>query len=124
MGLLGIPLGLALLVGLAFQMPAYYLTWGRHPLATGLLLLPAALSPVVVVAALAAKFFGLVEPQETLGAELGEALVGEGRLLPAFGVRCDLLGDEAADRLAELIVFVVEQRVAALRVEVRLDDGV
>lgn len=33
-----------LLVGLAFQMPAYYLTWGRYPLATGLLLLPAALS--------------------------------------------------------------------------------
>jgi hypothetical protein len=32
----------ALLVGLAFQMPAYYLTWGRYTLLTGLLvLLPA-----------------------------------------------------------------------------------
>jgi len=32
----------ALLVGLAFQMPAYYLTWGRYTLLTGLLvMLPA-----------------------------------------------------------------------------------
>ena len=34
----------ALLVGVAFQMPAYYLAWGRYPLSTGLLLLPVALA--------------------------------------------------------------------------------
>ncbi|HEY9075863.1 MAG TPA: DUF6541 family protein [Anaerolineaceae bacterium] len=34
----------ALLVGLGFQMPAYYLTWGRYSLLTGLVILPVALA--------------------------------------------------------------------------------
>lgn len=34
----------ALLVGFAFHMPAYYLTWGRYTLLTGLILLPLAMS--------------------------------------------------------------------------------
>jgi len=33
-----------LLVGFAFQMPAYYLAWGRYTLLTGLLLLPLAMA--------------------------------------------------------------------------------
>jgi len=39
------PAGLAaLLVGFAFQMPAYYLTWGRYTLSTGLVVLPLAMA--------------------------------------------------------------------------------
>lgn len=40
------PLLAALLVGFVFQMPAYYLTWGRYTLLTGLLLL----GPLLVAA--------------------------------------------------------------------------
>ena len=34
----------ALLVGFAFQMPAYFLSWGRYTLVTGLVVLPAAMA--------------------------------------------------------------------------------
>ncbi|WP_299030340.1 hypothetical protein [uncultured Thermanaerothrix sp.] len=34
----------ALLVGFAFQMPAYYLVWGRYTLLTGLIMLPLAMA--------------------------------------------------------------------------------
>lgn len=37
----------ALLVGFAFQMPAYYLTWGRYTLLTGLVILPLAMAAAV-----------------------------------------------------------------------------
>ncbi|MDD5370595.1 MAG: hypothetical protein PHQ40_16045, partial [Anaerolineaceae bacterium] len=40
----------ALLVTLAFHMPAYYLTWGRYTLITGLVVLPLAMSAAVQVA--------------------------------------------------------------------------
>lgn len=39
----------ALLVGFAFQMPAYYLTWGRYTLLTGLVVLPLAMAAAVQV---------------------------------------------------------------------------
>ncbi len=39
----------ALLVGFAFHMPAYYLTWGRYTLLTGLILLPLAMSAALQV---------------------------------------------------------------------------
>lgn len=37
----------AVLVGFALQMPAYYLTWGRYTLITGLLLLPLAMAALL-----------------------------------------------------------------------------
>ena len=37
----------ALLVGFGFQMPAYYLTWGRYTLITGLLMLPLAMAALL-----------------------------------------------------------------------------
>jgi hypothetical protein len=37
----------ALLVTFAFQMPAYYVTWGRYTLATGLVVLPLAMAAAV-----------------------------------------------------------------------------
>jgi len=37
----------ALLVGLVFQMPAYYLTWGRYTLITGLIVLPLAMASII-----------------------------------------------------------------------------
>jgi len=37
----------ALLVGFGFQMPAYYLTWGRYTLITGLLVLPLAMAALL-----------------------------------------------------------------------------
>lgn len=37
----------AVLVGFVFQMPAYYLTWGRFTLATGLVILPVAMATVL-----------------------------------------------------------------------------
>ncbi len=40
-----------LLVTLAFHMPAYYLTWGRYPLLTGLVLLPLAMAAALEVSA-------------------------------------------------------------------------
>lgn len=39
----------ALLVGFAFHMPAYYLTWGRYTLLTGLIILPLAMAAAVQV---------------------------------------------------------------------------
>jgi hypothetical protein len=39
----------ALLVGFAFHMPAYYLTWGRYTLLTGLVVLPLAMAAAVQV---------------------------------------------------------------------------
>ncbi len=39
----------ALLVGFAFHMPAYYLTWGRYTLLTGLMLLPLAMAAALQV---------------------------------------------------------------------------
>ncbi|MGB9799378.1 MAG: hypothetical protein ACPLUL_04700 [Thermanaerothrix sp.] len=39
----------ALLVGFAFQMPAYYLAWGRYTLLTGLVMLPLAMAAVVEI---------------------------------------------------------------------------
>jgi hypothetical protein len=43
------PVIAALLVGFDFQMPAYYLTWGRYPLLTGLLLLGPTLATAMEV---------------------------------------------------------------------------
>lgn len=40
----------ALLVGFGLQMPAYYLTWGRYTLLTGLLVLPLAMTALLRVA--------------------------------------------------------------------------
>jgi len=40
----------AILVGFAFHMPAYYLTWGRYTLLTGLVLLPLAMTAAMQVA--------------------------------------------------------------------------
>lgn len=37
----------ALLVGFGFQMPAYYLTWGRYTLITGLVVLPLAMAALL-----------------------------------------------------------------------------
>jgi len=37
----------ALLVGLVLQMPAYYLTWGRYTLITGLIVLPLAMASII-----------------------------------------------------------------------------
>jgi len=37
----------ALLVGFAFQMPAYYLAWGRYTLLTGLIMLPLAMAAIL-----------------------------------------------------------------------------
>lgn len=39
----------ALLVGFAFQMPAYYLAWGRYTLLTGLVILPLAMAAVLEI---------------------------------------------------------------------------
>ena len=50
-----------------------------------------------------------------------EDRVGEGRLLPLLGVRRELLGREAADRLAQLFVLVGEDEVLALGAEVGLE---
>ena len=40
----------ALLVGFVFQMPAYYVTWGRYTLLTGLVLLPLAMAVALDIA--------------------------------------------------------------------------
>jgi len=40
----------ALLVGFVFQMPAYYITWGRYTLLTGLVLLPLAMAVALDIA--------------------------------------------------------------------------
>ena len=76
----------------------------------------------VVVAALAAVLLGLVEAEEAELAHAAEDRVGEGRLLPLLGVRRELLGREAADRLAQLLVLVGEDEVLALGAEVGLED--
>lgn len=39
----------ALLVGFAFQMPAYYASWGRYTLSAGLLLLPLAMAQALTI---------------------------------------------------------------------------
>ena len=66
---------------------------------------------VQVGAALAAQLLGELEAEE---AELGAALVElAGKFacrLPLVDVRGDLLADEAADRLAQLLVLLMEGR--------------
>ncbi len=39
----------ALLVGFAFQMPAYYVSWGRYTLSAGLVLLPLAMAQALII---------------------------------------------------------------------------
>lgn len=78
----------------------------------------------VVVAALPAVLLRLVEPEEAELAHPVEDRVGEGRLLPLVRVRRELLDGVVADRLAQLLVLVVEDEVAALGAEVGLLDGV
>ena len=77
----------------------------------------------VVVAALAAVLLGLVEAEEALLAHAREDRVGERGLLPLLGVGRELLGHEAADRLAQLLVLVGEDEVLARGVEVGLEYG-
>ncbi len=78
---------------------------------------------VQVGAALAAVLLGELQPEE---AELGAApveLAGEfARLLPLVDVGRDLLGDEAADGLAQLLVLLAEGGRVARAPRV-LDDG-
>ncbi len=77
---------------------------------------------VQVRAALAAVLLGELQAEE---AELGAALVevaGEFPcLLPLVDVGSDLLGDEAVDRLAQLLVLLAERRQRRPRTRV-LDD--
>ena len=66
---------------------------------------------VDVVAALAAVLGLVLEAEEAELAAAGVELAGElARLLPLVDVRRDLLGDEAADRLAQLLVLLAEGR--------------
>ena len=78
---------------------------------------------VQVGAALAAELLGELEAEE---AELGAAgveLAGEfARRLPLVDVGRDLLDDEAADRLAQLLVLLAEWRQRGARSRV-LDYG-
>ena len=67
---------------------------------------------VQVVAALAAVLLGVLQAEEADARQPAEDLVGEpARLLPLGGVRAQLLGDEAPDRLAQRLVLVGEGRV-------------
>ena len=71
---------------------------------------------VQVVAALAAVLLGVLQAEEADPRQLGEDLVGEpARLLPLGGVRAQLVGDEAPDRLAQRLVLVGEGRVGGHR---------
>ena len=75
-----------------------------------------------VVAALAAV---LLRHRQAEEAELAHALehpVRVGVLLPLHRVGRELLGDERGERLAQLLVLVVEDEVALARAEVRLQD--
>jgi hypothetical protein len=80
---------------------------------------------VDVVPALAAVLGLVLEAEE---AELPAAVVelaGElARLLPLVDVRSDLLADEAADRLAQLLVLLAERREESAMTTVLYDgDG-
>jgi len=75
-----------------------------------------------VVAALPAVLLGLVESEEAELAHPREDRVGERRLLPLGRVGRELLEREAPDRLAQLLVLVVEDEVLAPRAEVGLED--
>ena len=73
----------------------------------------------VVVAALAAVLLGVGEAEEAELAHAAEDGVGEGVLLPLGRVRRELLRHERADRLAQLVVLLVEDEVLAASLEVR-----
>src|SRR5919202_2546925 len=76
-----------------------------------------------VVAALAAVLLGVGETEEAELAHPREDPVRERGLLPLVRVRRELLAREVADRLAQLLVLLGEDEVAALGAEVGLDDG-
>ena len=66
-----------------------------------------------VVAALAAVLGLVLEAQEAELAAAGVELARElARLLPLIDVRSDLLGDEAADGLAQLLVLLARRAAA------------
>jgi Family of unknown function (DUF6541) len=64
----------AILVGFVSQMPAYYLTWGRYPLLTGMLILPLAM----------AEALETVKRGFTLSSFLALALLTSGLLLTHY----------------------------------------
>ena len=64
----------AILVGFVSQMPAYYLTWGRYPLLTGLLILPLAI----------AESLEVVKQDFTLSRFLTLAILTSGLLLAHY----------------------------------------
>ena len=69
---------------------------------------------VHVVAALAAVLLRVLQPQEPGGRQLVEHLVGKpARVLPLGGVGAQLLGHEAADGLAQVLVLLGEGRDGA-----------
>ena len=74
-----------------------------------------------VVAALAAVLLGVGEAEQPELAHAREHGVGERRLLPLLRVRRQLLDDERVDRVAELLVVVVEDEVPAARPVVGLE---
>ncbi len=62
-----------------------------------------------VVAALPAVGLGVLQPEQTLGGQFGEDLVGEPAIvLPLLGVWGELAFDEPAGRLSQLLVLVGE----------------
>ena len=66
---------------------------------------------VQVVAALTAVLLGVLQPEQPLGGQLREHLVGEPPLLlPLLGMWRELPLDEAARRLSQLVVLVGEWR--------------
>ena len=75
-----------------------------------------------VVAALAAVLLRIGEPEEAELAHAVEHGVGERRLLPLLRVRRELLHHEGVDRLAELVVVIVEDEVLAPRPVVGLQQ--
>jgi hypothetical protein len=78
---------------------------------------------VQVVAALAAVALGELQPEEAqLGAARVQLARELARRLPLVDVRSDLLGDEAGDGLAQLLVLLAERREGRAGAAV-LDDG-
>jgi hypothetical protein len=76
-----------------------------------------------VVAALAAVLLGHRQPEEPELAHAREDPVVERLLLPALGVRLQLLDHERVDRLAQALVLFGEDEVRAPGAVVGLEDG-
>ncbi len=124
----------ALLVGFAFQMPAYYVSWGRYTLAAGLVLLGPAMAAALEVSRPKAGGFGwgrlLVLTSGILLAHYLAAvllalfllLLGGGRLAQAIqaGVRARRAGQKAGEGLSPVLLGQVVLLASAVLLGVML----